>query len=131
MKKLILFVITLLVFLSANSTESMDAYKVYQLYITTTNGSDITSKENYTDCTLSLDGQDAYPDLSVAAQIRGRGNSSWLWYAKKSYRLKLEEKKEVLGLAKAKSWVLLANYRDVTDLMNTFAFAMGHKLGLI
>ncbi len=130
MKKLILFVITLLVFLSANSTESMDAYKVYQLYITTTNGSDITSKENYTDCTLSLDGQDAYPDLSVAAQIRGRGNSSWLWYAKKSYRLKLEEKKEVLGLAKAKSWVLLANYRDVTDLMNTFAFAMGHKLGL-
>ena len=105
MKKLILFVITLLVFLSANSTESMDAYKVYQLYITTTNGSDITSKENYTDCNLSLDGQDAYPDLSVTAQIRGRGNSSWLWYAKKSYRLKLEAT-QLQDLAKEQIMVL-------------------------
>ena len=130
MKHFFLVVISLMTFLPASSSESNDAYKVFQLRITTSDGSDITSKKNYTDCRLSLDGQGVYPDLSVDAQIRGRGNSSWLWYAKKPYRLKLKEKQGVLGLAKAKSWVLLANYRDVTDMMNTFVFAMGQKLGL-
>ena len=109
---------------------SSGQYQVFQLYITTADGKAITSKEEYVDCHLSLDGQGAFPNLSAEAQIRGRGNSSWLWYAKKPYRIKFREKQAVLGLAKAKSWVLLANYRDVTDLMNTFVFETGQWLGL-
>ena len=54
----------------------------------------------------------------------------WINVPLKPYRIKLDEKHKLLGLDKAKSWVLLANYRDVTDLMNTFVFEMGHWMGL-
>ena len=112
------------------ATETKDPYKVFQLYVTTADGSDITSRDYYTDCHVSLNGQGSFSNLSLNAQIRGRGNSSFLWYDKKPFRLKLNEKHKLLGLDKAKSWVLLANYRDVTDLMNTFVFEMGHYVGL-
>lgn len=111
-------------------TETKDPYQVFQLYITTKDGRDITSKETYTDCHLSLNAQGSFSNLSMNAQIRGRGNSSFLWYDKKPYRIKLNDKHKMLGLDKAKSWVLLANYRDVTDLMNTYVFELGRWLGL-
>jgi len=111
-------------------TENKDPYQVFQLYITTDDGSDITSRDYYTDCHLLLNGRGAFSSQLLSAQIRGRGNSSFLWYDKKPYRLKLRQKHKLLGLDKAKSWVLLANYRDVTDLMNTFVFEMGHYVGL-
>ncbi|KAA6305826.1 hypothetical protein EZS27_042520, partial [termite gut metagenome] len=61
------------------------------------------------------------------AGIRGRGNVTWT-YPKKPYRLKFDKKISVFGLGEAKSWVLLANYRDPTLIMNTVAFELGHKL---
>ena len=110
--------------------ESKDPYQVFQLYITTNDGSDITSRDYYTDCHVSLNAKGSFSNYSALAQIRGRGNSSFLWYDKKPFRLKLNDKHKLLGLDKAKSWVLLANYRDVTDLMNTFVFEAGRWLGL-
>ena len=110
--------------------ETKDKYKVFQLFVYTDDGSDITSKDYYTDCFINLNGRGAFSNYSANAKIRGRGNSSFLWYDKKPYRLKLNEKHKLLGLDKAKSWVLLANYRDVTDLMNTFVFETGEWLGL-
>ena len=112
------------------AVETKDPYRVFQLYITTRSGRDVTSRDYYQDCHLSLNAQGSFTSFSANAQIRGRGNSTFLWYDKKPYRIKLVEKHKMLGLAKAKSWVLLANYRDVTDLMNTFVFEMGHYLGL-
>jgi len=109
---------------------SGNKYQVFQLYIATRNGREITSRDTYQDCFLTLNGQGAFPHFSAPAQIRGRGNSSFLWYDKKPLRVKLQQKQPLLGLAKAKSWVLLANYRDVTDLMNTFVFETGRFLGL-
>ena len=111
-------------------TETKDKYQVFQLYVTTNDGSDVISKEVYTDCHIALNAQGAYTSFSANAKIRGRGNSSFLWYDKKPYRLKLDQKHKMLGMDKAKSWVLLANYRDVTDLMNTFVFEMGRWMGL-
>ena len=110
--------------------ETKNRYQVFQMYITTNDGSDVTSKDYYTDCHLSLNARGSFTSFSANAQIRGRGNSSFLWYDKKPYRIKLADKHKMLGMDKAKSWVLLANYRDVTDLMNTFVFEMGHYLGL-
>jgi hypothetical protein len=110
--------------------ESKDPYQVFQLYITTNDASDITSRDYYTDCHVSLNAKGSFSNYSALGQIRGRGNSSFLWYDKKPFRLKLNDKHKLLGLDKAKSWVLLANYRDVTDLMNTFVFEAGRWLGL-
>lgn len=112
------------------ATESKDHYKVFPLYITTADGSEITSRDYYTPCHLSLGGLGSFSNYSGTGGIRGRGNSSFLWYDKKPFRIKLDDKHKMLGLPKAKSWVLLANYRDVTDMMNTFVFEMGEALGL-
>ena len=119
-----------LTFESEPLTETKDPYQVFQLYITTKDGNDITSRDYYTDCHMALSAQGAFTNFSANAQIRGRGNSSFLLYDKKPLRLKLNDKHKMLGLDKARSWVLLANYRDVTDLMNTFVFEMGRWLGL-
>ena len=110
--------------------ETKDPYQVFQLYITTNDGSDVTSRDEYADCHLSLQAKGSFSNYSGMAGIRGRGNSTFLWYAKKPYRIRLEKKHKILGLDKARSWVLLANYRDVTDLMNTFVFEMGRWLGM-
>ena len=110
--------------------ETKNHYKVFQLYLTTADGRAITSREEYKPCYFSLGAQGSFSNYSGSADIRCRGNSTFLWYDKKPYRVKLNTKHKLLGLDKARNWVLLANYRDVTDLMNTFVFEMGEWLGL-
>ena len=68
--------------------------------------------------------------FSGPGRIRGRGNSTWLWYPKKPYRIQLDSKAELLGLKADKDWVLPADYRDPTHLRNTFAFTLGQALEL-
>jgi hypothetical protein len=111
-------------------TTTNSNFQVPTMTITVDNGAAITSKETYVTCTVAIDGKGSYSSYSGAASIRGRGNSSWLWYDKKPYRIKLNEKSEILGLKADKDWVLLANYRDPTFLMNVFAFEMADWLGL-
>ncbi len=112
------------------AVETKNHYKVFQMYVTVNNGNDITSRDEYEPCYVSLNGCGSFSSYSASAGIRGRGNSSWSWYDKKPYRIKLDEKHKLLGLGKGKSWVLLANYRDVTDLMNTFVFEAAAWLGM-
>ena len=111
-------------------TETKNKYQVFQLFIYTENGQAITSKEDYVTCYVGMNGGDSYASRWLKAGIRGRGNSTWEWYDKKPYRIKLEKKQKLLGIDKAKSWILLANYRDVTDMMNTYVFELGRMMGL-
>lgn len=88
-------------------------------------------KKRKVDCTVSIDHPYDEWDLEAATgYVRGRGNSTWLWYDKKPHRFKLDEKVSVLGLDPEKDWVLLANYRDPSNLMNTFVFELGREMGL-
>ena len=107
-------------------------YRVARMEITVDGGMAITSKEkaDYRACTIKIESDTAVWNYEGRGRIRGRGNSTWEWYAKKPYRIKLDEKAEILGLAAEKDWVLLANYRDPTNLMNTFVFEMGAGLGI-
>jgi len=112
------------------AVETKDPYTVFQMYLTVNSGADITSRTEYVPCHISLNARGSFSNYSASASIRGRGNSSWSWYDKKPFRLKLDEKHKLLGLDKAKSWVLLPNYRDVTDLMNTFVFEAARWVGM-
>lgn len=104
-------------------------FKVHHIIIETENHSKVNSKENYVSCIVSLESEEPNWNFKeLSAGIRGRGNSTWEWYPKKPYRIKFDKKQEVLGLGKAKSWVLLAEYRDPTDLMNAYVFEMGQAL---
>ena len=57
-------------------------------------------------------------------QIKGRGNSSWKEYQKKGYQIRFDSKLSLLGMEKAKKWVLLANASDDTMMRNKLVFDM-------
>ena len=117
----------------AQPTASFAAkYRVAKISINVDGNMAVTSKEkaDYRGCTIKIESDTAVWNYEGRGRIRGRGNSTWEWYPKKPYRLKLDEKAEILGLAADKDWVLLANYRDPTHLMNTFVFEMGAGLGI-
>lgn len=105
-------------------------YRVFTMNITTENGVGIQDKENWINCHISIDGKGEYSNYSGTGRIKGRGNSSWLYYKKKPYKFKLDSKSKLLGMDKAKDWNLLSNYRDVTDMMNVFAFETARWMGM-
>lgn len=101
------------------------------LYIETENGRSITSKEQYTKCSLTIVDGDSiatYPDT----EIRGRGNSTWWNSDKKAYRIKFATKQKLLGrhFANARSWTLLANHGDKTMIRNALTYDLGRFMGM-
>lgn len=98
--------------------------------IKTADGIAITSKDDYVTGTISIDGAGIYDDLSeTSMKIKGRGNSTW-GQPKNPYKMKFDNKTAILGEAKAKTWVLLANYFDNTMLRNGTAWFMGRLSNL-
>ncbi len=101
---------------------------VPNMYIQTETGAFITSKEEYLNATIRIVGavQDKY-NITVTTQIRGRGNSSFSgtsdmndYWGKNSYRLKLDEKANLLGVGGSanRDWVLNSNKHDASGLRN-------------
>ena len=62
-------------------------------------------------------------------EIRGRGNSTW-GAKKKPYKIKFENKTNVLGLGKNRHWVLLANAYDKTLVKDRITAWLGDAIGL-
>lgn len=94
-------------------------------YINTKDSVEILSKTDYVEARLLIeqDGDTIFEDKHL--NIRGRGQASWTDFPKKPYKLKLSEKKALLGMGANKHFVLLANYCD-KSLMRT---AIGFKIG--
>jgi hypothetical protein len=101
------------------------------MYINTENAQPVVSKDNYLNATITVKSSIATEEITnLVTEIKGRGNSTW-GMAKKPYRLKLNKKANMLGLpAKAKNWVLLANYADKTLMRNAVAFKISEMVGL-
>ena len=78
---------------------------------------------------LTVPDENSFDMGETQMTIRGRGNSTWNM-SKKPYRIDFPEKTSLFGLAKAKKWILLANYQDPTLLMNDIAFQLGRIFGL-
>lgn len=101
------------------------------IYIETEGGTEIVSKDDYVNATISI--KDELAENSsielepTAVRIKGRGNSTWS-LPKKPYKLKFDTKTSLLGEPKDKEWVLLANYLDKTNLRNATAFFMGDEM---
>lgn len=103
------------------------------LRIDTTDGHDITDKEYYKTCTVTLENcSEPMQFEDVTANIRVRGNSTAVT-EKKPFRLKFDKKRNMLGLndgAKCKSWCLMADYYDYSLMRNSLAFRVcGELLG--
>ncbi|MDC1459096.1 CotH kinase family protein [Flavobacteriaceae bacterium] len=98
------------------------------LYVDT-EGSEINSKENYIEGSVSIIGTSNFPGLSSSEmKIKGRGNSTW-WQGgigrpdnmKKPFQIKFGDKTEVLNMPKDKKWVLLAEISDISLIRNKIA----------
>ena len=90
--------------------------------VDTENGVTIDSKENYFNCTITLnDTELGLHLLDVVAKIKGRGNSTWN-FDYKPYKIKFEQKQNLFGYGEAKDWVLLANYGDISLIRNYIAY---------
>ena len=73
------------------------------------------------------DGTVAYRGL--LSQLKGRGNSTFA-YSKKPYELKLPDAVSVAGIPAGKTWVLLANYADISLLRNQIVLDTAREIGL-
>ena len=91
----------------------------------------VVSKEDYVKGSLSVNPNLEFdqPVTTIPLQIKGRGNSTWVLYPKKPYRLKFDTKTAMLGMPSAKNWVLLANYNDKSLMRNRIALMLGRRLG--
>lgn len=77
--------------------------------------------------TASLDPNGSgHAAVSGVGEIKGRGNSTWT-KPKKPYQIKFDSKTSMMGMPKAKKWILLANYLDRSQL-RTYAAAEISKL---
>ena len=72
---------------------------------------------------------DGVDNLEADAKIKLRGNTT-LWVDKKSYKIKFNEKQNLLGMGSDKEWALLANYFDATYIRNYYAYTLANALGL-
>ena len=68
--------------------------------------------------------------MEDSVEMKGRGNSSWRSYDKKGYQIKFDEKTSVLGMGKAKKWVLLANASDDSMIRTQLVYRMADKLDM-
>ncbi len=93
-------------------------------------GDEVTSKTSYEKVTVTVRDKNGKAQLEgVSANLRGRGNATWKM-EKKSYKLKLDLKENILGTGsgKAKDWVLLANHCDQSLIRNQVAFYLARSL---
>ena len=95
-------------------------------------------KETYINCSFAISGcenesynfavslKQKYGDNdSVGIRLRGNTTKD---LAKKPYRIKFDNKKSLLGLAENKSWVLLADYLDYSDIKNYTGLLLGNTM---
>jgi hypothetical protein len=94
-----------------------------------TNGTPINSKDTYVTGNIKIVSNFKDVVFDGKTEIKGRGNSTW-FLAKKPYRIKLDKKAAILGMAENKNWVLLANYADKSLMRNELAFIASRNSGL-
>lgn len=141
------FNFTVPVELTAVKGSKRTTYKVYvmtlntglpSMSINTSDGDDISSKTEYEKCTVFAGGGDTSNGkysfaknkyVVTGAQIKGRGWTSWYYYPKKSYTLKLDKKYGFLGLPAHTEWVLSANFADRSLIRNAVAMELAHNVG--
>lgn len=100
------------------------------LRITTDGLLPVLDRENYRNAQMDIDPNGStFENYSGRIRVRGRGNSTWT-LPKKPYRLKLDEKSELLGMPTHKDWVLLANHSDKSQIRTWTAAKLSESTDL-
>lgn len=90
------------------------------------------SKSNVTTAKMAMvsaNGDTIYN--GALTQLKARGNSTFTYYDKKSYQIKLGDKSDLLGTGeRVKTWVLLAGYGDATQMHDKLIKDLAAKMGM-
>lgn len=91
----------------------------------------VADKETWIPATMKIIDNLGNNILETELNIKGRGNGSWKYdtYKKKSYSIKLDKKREVLGFPKSKRWVLLGTSADWTKMRTPLCFKLSEWSG--
>ncbi len=96
------------------------------VWIETEGRADIVSKDEYLEASFIMKEdvvtKGAGDVIKEKVKIKGRGNNTWEDQPKKPYRLKFDKKIPLFNQVADKSWVLLANYFDKSQLRTLVAF---------
>ncbi len=105
----------------------VETMKLPVFSIVTEGGKGINTKEEYVSCVVSVMGADT-GDIVCATdgKIKLRGNST-AYLPKSPYKLKFDEKVDLFGNGKAKTWTLIANYMDYSLIRNYLAYSVGSE----
>ncbi len=103
------------------------------VYLNTDSGEPIVTKD-YVDASVRISGSVAKNNGDGAwydgvCDVKGHGNSTWKHFDKKSYKIKLDKKTDLFGMGKNKSWLLIANYMDESNMRNKLASYYGKLMG--
>lgn len=81
---------------------------------------------------IFLSDPDGEHDLVVkdSVELKGRGNTSWKLYEKKGYQIKFDSKTSVMGMGKAKKWVLLSNASDDSMMRTQLTYQMAAQMDM-
>jgi hypothetical protein len=115
----------------------LSAHVLPIVQIATQNGALPTNKVDYVNSSFALsNAADANHNFNVPMQanygdsnsvgIRLRGNST-MTFTKKPYRVKFDKKRSCFGSVANKSWVLLADYLDVSLIKNYTAMQLARQ----
>ena len=97
------------------------------LRINTAGSAPIVSREEYLSAAVSMTGKWSFS--GVSATVRGRGNSTWEYFEKKSYRLKFDKRYDLMGMGAAKDFVLNACPMDISLMQNYAALKLAVAIG--
>jgi hypothetical protein len=101
------------------------------LYLESGTAYEDVGRESYVPVKMKLTSEAYDPSSQLydgEAQIRLRGNST-SDLPKRPFKLRLEEKTDLLGLAETRHWVLLANAFDSTMLRNKLVYNFAEQIG--
>lgn len=94
--------------------------------LVSTNGKDVETKATV----INTDGTYEYVDsANTFSELKVRGNTT-PDYAKKPFQLKFSAKADLFGMGSSKTWILLANYLDQSQIRNSVMYEIGKILGM-
>ncbi len=117
--------------------EASEDMPIANMYIFTSTGFPIASKEYVNAQMMIVGASDPKYDINTTLQIKGRGNSSWnpsapqdKYDSKNSYRIKLNEKEQLLGIGDSKNrdWILNSNKFDLSGLRNYLVWELADRM---
>ncbi len=102
------------------------------VFINTSIGSDLMIGSNIADSSSAVKLVDSDGTVLVSqdiCEVRTRGNSTPTML-KKPFQIKFEQKLDVFGMGKAKTWLLLANYLDQSYIRNSIMYKLAKDMGM-